>query len=496
MNEENKAFEENGDVQETPAAQPEEYTPQVSSAATVEEAQPAQHHAAAQPSYTYYSDGSHQYNAVYRGDDDDDVPRVAPRKSKVKVVLVAVIAVLVVACVVLASVIIFGKRGQDIGNAIKNNLNSAVLGNNAGKNNGEQISEVYESVPEVVTVSPIPDESYDSLVELYDKCSPSCVSILSTVEIDYGFWGTQQGLSLGSGFVIEGTDPKTGKTGFYIITNHHVIENSKSIEVKFYDDETYAATLVGSDEMTDIAVLTIEKTDLVPLEFGDSDQLKVGQWVVAIGTPSDEEFAGTMSYGIISGVNRGLQVTNDYGTVVKTMNVIQTTATLNPGNSGGPLINMAGQVVGINAMKLTQDYEGMGFALPATSAKDVINSLIAYGKVVDRTDSFVTVTAQLGITGADVTDDIKEEYDLGDDCPAGVFVTNVERGTAVYDAGLSAYDVITKFNGVDIDGINALKEELSKASAGTTVSLTFYRPGRRNETGSYHTISFVLDSAA
>lgn len=443
--------------------------------------------------YTYYSDGSYRYSSP-AAPTGSPYGASAPKggKSKATVVLAVLVAVLFVGVLALGAYILLDDRQSD-----DDRLPSLLDGNIQTASDGaeEREESVYESVPEVVTVAPVPDESFDSLVELYNKCSPSCVSIICTVEYNNGFFGVQMGKSLGSGFIVEGKDPKSGKMEKYIITNHHVIEDAKSITVRFYDNSEYTATLIGSDEMTDIAVLSIDKDDMIALEIGDSDSLNVGEWVVAIGTPSDEELAGTMSYGIVSGVDRDIQITNDYGTVIKTMTVIQTTATLNPGNSGGPLINMAGQVVGINAMKLAENFEGIGFALPSTSAMTIINSLIAYGEVVDRNDSFAVGAAKLGIQGGTVTDAVREDYRLSDDCPDGVLVTTVDRGTAVYEAGLSAYDIITSFDGTEITTIEQLQEALSKAGAGKTVEMTFYRMGRRGEAGAYHTIRFVLDSA-
>ncbi len=353
---------------------------------------------------------------------------------------------------------------------------------------------IYEdlSIPEYVQVAPVPDENYDSLAELYQKCSGSCVTIICDVEINNGFY-TQEGRSLGSGFIIEGE--KDGEKGYYIVTNHHVIDDAKSITVKYSDGKTYDAKLLGSDELCDIAVLKTDRTDVTPIEIGDSSKLAVGQWVVAIGTPSAEELQNTMTYGIISGLNRKVPMTNDVGTVVKTMTVIQTSATINPGNSGGPLINMAGQVVGITAMKLMDEYEGIGFALPSSEASTIINSLIEYGRVVDGSgSSFVTGTAQLGITGQTVTDDVRDTYSLGD-CPDGVLVVNVTRGTAAYEAGLSIYDVITEFDGEEVDTIEGLKELISQHNAGDKVTLKYYRIGRRGEESGYHSITFKLDSA-
>jgi len=348
------------------------------------------------------------------------------------------------------------------------------------------------SVEEIISIAPMPEQNFDNLVEVYQNCVDSCVTILCEVEYSNGFY-TQTGESLGSGFIIKGV--KDEKEGFYIVTNHHVVDGAKKVEVKYNDGKIYKATVLGSDELTDIAVLSTERTDVKPIEMGDSKKLMVGQTVVAIGTPSAEELQNTMSYGIISGLNRELQMTNDYGTVVKTMTVIQTTATLNPGNSGGPLINMYGQVIGINAMKLMEDYEGIGFALPSTEASYIINSLIQHGVVVGGGDSFASGTAQLGISGYTVTDEVRAQLSLGEDCPNGVVVINVSRGTAVYEAGLSIYDVITKFNGKDVESIEQLKSMLAECKAGQEVTMTYYRIGRRGEPSGYRAIEFKLDTA-
>ncbi len=358
-------------------------------------------------------------------------------------------------------------------------------------------SQVTE-IPDVVKTSPLPGDSFDSMIDLYAKCSQSCVSIIcvSEYEYDYGFYKDKyEATSLGSGFIVEGE--KNGVKKNYIVTNHHVIEGAKSIEVKFYNSEiTYKAELIGSDATTDIAVLTIDKNDMTPIEIGDSDALQVGQWVVAIGTPADLALEGTMTYGIISGLNRALDIENDQGTVTKTMNVIQTSAEINPGNSGGPLINMAGQVIGINTMKTT-NYESLGFALPSSKAVDIINQIIVNGKVTDRDNTFVTSSAQLGISGATVTDELRKTYNLPDDAPDGVLIITVSRGTAVYEAGLSIYDIITEFDGEKVTSIEQLKELISKHSAGDKVSMRYYSPGQRpGEKSEYVDCTFVLDGVA
>lgn len=444
--------------------------------------------------FVYFADGTRRFvpdNAGYTE---------PPKKKKSKGGLIAGIIVVSILFVALIGVFsIFGIK-QIVDKAFPNGYkdNSPSLSrpdDNTSMvidNEGEDYIPEDVSVPEIVEIAPVPEESFDSLVALYNDCAKSCVTILCEVEVNNGFY-TQTGQSLGSGFIIEGS--KDGKKGIYIVTNHHVIDGAKKISVKYNDDKIFEAKLLGSDELSDIAVLQTTRTDVTPIAMGDSSKIAVGQWVVAIGTPSAEELKNTMSYGIISGLNRKIPVANDSGTVVKTMKVIQTTATLNPGNSGGPLINMAGQVIGINAMKLMQDYEGIGFALPSTEASFIINSLIEYGKVVDNSGGFVSGTAQLGITGATVTDEVRESYSLGEDCPDGVLVVNVNRGTSVYEAGLSIFDIITEFNGTKVESIEQLKELIGECNAGDKVTLKYYRIGRLGEDSGYRTISFKLDNA-
>ncbi len=326
------------------------------------------------------------------------------------------------------------------------------------------------------------------IADLYDYCIDSCVSIVCTVEVtSQGIWGkptTYETTSLGSGFIIQGG---------HIVTNHHVIEDAKEIKVVFNGGDEVKAELVGSDETYDIAVLKI-KTDksLTPVKIGDSSNIRIGEEVIAIGTPSGIEFAGTLTYGVISGLNRKVEVTDDYGKVLRTMYLIQTDATLNPGNSGGPLFNMKGEVIGVNNMKLVSSYEGIGFSIPINGAMEIINALI---KGEDLPDSdYATTAAYLGIEGATVSM-VREDYNLGKNIPDGVLVVSVERKSAIYSAGLNAYDVITKFEGVEVKSIEELKAELSKHSAGKEVTVEIYRASRSGETGETLTLKFKLDKA-
>ena len=343
------------------------------------------------------------------------------------------------------------------------------------ENAGETESSREYPGSQSAVIRPAGDETY-SMADLYERCSPACCTIYVPVS---------GGAVLGSGFVV---DAENG----YIVTNHHVIERAgKTITVKFYDGRQYDALLVGSDEATDIAVLKIEAEGLTELPLGDSSAARVGDPVIAIGTPYSEDLAGTLTNGMISGVDRQFEVKDYYGRTEKIMKLIQTNAAINSGNSGGPLINMHGQVIGINVMKLVDEYEGLGFAIPMSSAVTVINNLIDYGKVVDRTD-LVTTPAKLGITASTLSpndEELRKEYDLPQDLPEGVLVIETTRSTAVYKAGLRQFDIITAFNGEKVEKFEDLKAELGKYSVGDKVTLTFYR----FETGEETTIEFVLE---
>lgn len=315
--------------------------------------------------------------------------------------------------------------------------------------------------------------------ELYEKCSVSCVSIICTFDKSSGY-------ALGSGFVLS-------EDG-YIATNHHVIEDADHITVQFYDGTEYEATLIGSDSVTDLAVLRIEAEGLIPAELGDSAKVSVGEPVVAIGTPYDITLAGTMTSGVVSGLARDVECTDDYGNVVKTMTLIQTDASINPGNSGGPLFNLNGQIIGINTLKLMDEYEGIGFSIPITDAIAVFETLVKYGELPDYGDTdFVKTSPKLHITVMSVSDARNSvEYGryIGKDAPDGVYVIEVTPGTAIYEAGLEIYDIITEFNGVVLEGRDDLAAELAKCSAGETVTIKVYHRGQ------YKTLTFKLDKAA
>lgn len=290
--------------------------------------------------------------------------------------------------------------------------------------------------------------------EIYQKLNDSIVAIQSADSAG-------QVVSSGSGVVMSAEG--------YIITNAHVItdedsgETMSNISVLFADGSQLTASIVGSDEQTDLAVLKVEPTsELTPAEFGDSDELQVGEDAYAIGSPGGVELANSMTSGIISAINRDITV-ND-----RVMSLIQTNVTINPGNSGGALINKYGQVVGITSAKLgISYYEGLGFAIPINSAKEVVDELIQHGYIAGR--------PSIGITGRNITEQLAQYRNL----PQGVEIASVDSRAYASTQGLQAGDVITAVNGTAIttmDEINAIKEDMK---AGDKLTLTIYRPSEQ-----------------
>jgi serine protease Do len=325
-----------------------------------------------------------------------------------------------------------------------------------------------------------------TIPEIVEKAMPSAVGISSTFSytaqssaMDYfgynfgGMYGsspqqqTQEVTATGSGIVMSSDG--------YIITNAHVIYDTESeynmgkatsVTVVMGDnhDEEYEAEIVGYDIQTDLAVLKIDAEGLTPAEFGDSNDLEVGELVVAIGNPLGFELYGTTTCGIVSAVNREVQLED------RTMTLIQTDAAINSGNSGGMLLNAYGQVIGINSMKMGSSYgsasvEGLGFAIPISDAKEIINSLINNG--------YVTGRPQLGITGVTVTESDAERFNL----PQGVYVYGVAENSAAAKAGLQQGDIITAIDGVEITTMEELSEQKNKHQAGDTVTLRVSRSG-------------------
>ncbi len=320
-----------------------------------------------------------------------------------------------------------------------------------------------------------------NLTDIYEKCSPACCTVKVYVR--------NQLYSIGSGFVY---DSENG----YIATNHHVIESGDKYELEFYNGDVYEAYLVGSNDVTDLAVLHVDASNLPSISLGDSNSKKVGENVIAIGTPYNESLAGTMTCGIISGIARDVEITDEYGRVIKTMTLLQTDCSINPGNSGGPLIDMAGNVIGITSLKLVDEqFEGIGFAIPITEASVILNKLIR-GEEIDDTD-FASPTPKIGITVTSVENGLSS-IRRTPTCsyPEGVFITDIEATSSAYEAGLSRYDIITEMEGTRIKTTDELSAVLSKLKAGRTVSVKVFRFNSNFSAGAYYTIEFKLDSVS
>ena len=287
-----------------------------------------------------------------------------------------------------------------------------------------------------------------SLQEIYRRCLPSVVSILTV---------TPSGKASGTGIIMS-------EDG-YIITNHHVVESAQAVSVLTSDDQEYPASIIGSDETSDLAVLKIDAGSLQAASFGDSSVLQVGDTVVAIGDPLGTTLRGTMTDGIISAINRDLTVSD------RTMTLIQTNAALNNGNSGGPLINCYGQVIGINTMKMSNYYasaasvEGIGFAIPIDTAKPIIDELIEKGYVSGR--------PAIGIDGETLPATYRIYYRL----PEGIYITRVYQSSDAAAKGLTEGDIITAINGVSVTTMEGLNRVKNQFSAGDSVTLTIYRGG-------------------
>ena len=283
--------------------------------------------------------------------------------------------------------------------------------------------------------------------------------------------GSLETASEGSGVIYK----KSGNVA-YVVTNNHVVSGSSEIQVILSNGKTVDAQIVGTDETTDLAVLKINAANVTTVAtFGNSNDIAAGQDVIAIGSPMGSEYANTVTKGIISAIKRTVKASDS--SVATT--VIQTDAAINSGNSGGPLVNMAGQVIGINSMKLASStdgtsVEGMGFSIPSNEVVRVINQLIKNGKIT---------RPMLGVSLLDLSDVSSSQQqsvlNLPTSVTKGVVVMKVESGYPAANVGLQQYDVITAINGKKVTDAGDLKTVLYKYKVGDTVTLTYYRDGSK-----------------
>ena len=323
--------------------------------------------------------------------------------------------------------------------------------------------------------APSLDSEEQNNVEVYKRVAPSVVNITSTVVAYDFFFGAQAQEGAGSGFIID-------QEG-HILTNYHVIDGARKLEVILANKKHFPATVVGADKSHDLAVIQIKSPNLLPVTLGSSSALQVGQKVLAIGNPFGV-FNGTMTRGIVSSIR---QVQEPDGTYID--EAIQTDAAINPGNSGGPLLNSRGEVVGINTMIASSSggSVGLGFAIPINAAKNVINDLVQYGRVRRPT---------LGIRPLPLpmSSELAKELDLPAD--HGVLVMQVLPGSAAARAGIQGGnqrvyygnyelmiggDLITEIDGQEIKDAQHLNHVLSNHRSGDTVSVVFYH-GKQQRT--------------
>lgn len=315
------------------------------------------------------------------------------------------------------------------------------------------------------------------ITKAVDKAGDAVVGISNIQETSFwhGGQGQAQEAGTGSGVIYK----KDGNKAF-VVTNHHVIAGASSLEITLADGTKIPATLKGSDIWTDLAVLEVDGSKIKTIaEFGDSDALKTGEPVIAIGNPLGALFSGSVTQGIISGLERAVPVDIDENGVIDWQaEVLQTDAAINPGNSGGALINIAGQVIGINSMKIAESaVEGIGLAIPINYAIPVIEDLEAHGKV-NR--------AYMGIELQSVNEIPayyqREALKLPDDVTTGVAVMRVEPNSPAAQAGLKELDVIIEMDGEKIEDTIALRKHLyTKKNVGETLKVKFYRAGKIEE---------------
>ncbi|MTI47418.1 S1C family serine protease [Sporosalibacterium faouarense] len=292
--------------------------------------------------------------------------------------------------------------------------------------------------------------SYTSpVVEVADEVLPSIVMIKNKQQLSSGFMSQSVDSGTGSGIIY--------KSDGYIITNQHVINGASEIEVILHDGRSFDARILGEDEKTDLAVIKIEGNNFPAAKLGNSDNIKVGQLAVAIGNPMGEEFSGSVTAGIISAMDRTLNM----GT--NKIKLIQTDAAINPGNSGGALVNKNGEVIGINSIKLSAtDVEGMGFSIPINDALPIIEELVENGYIK---------RPWIGVTIGNVTEALSQRYNV----PIGVFISQVDPSGPAAKVGLRTNDIITEIEGDKVETVSELSKIMEEYEPNDNITLKIYR---------------------
>ncbi|HEX3044653.1 MAG TPA: trypsin-like peptidase domain-containing protein [Bacillota bacterium] len=375
-------------------------------------------------------------------------------KSNFKTYLLTIVVTSIITGVIVAGIfnLKFSRELQQITFAHSNNIS---LETGAGS---------YDDYRE--NVKPIALAKGSSVTEIAKKIGPSIVGIRMTIsDNEYSFFNEELGeqKAEGSGVIVS-------KNG-YIMTNYHVVEyadpknrlsRNVSLDVFLADKRRVKAKFVGGDSANDLAVIKVDLNNLPVAELGNSAQLEVGELAVAIGNPLGMEFAGSVTVGVISALNRTMAVED------KTLNLIQTDAAINPGNSGGALVDSRGQVIGINTVKISiAGVEGLGFAIPINDAKPIIDQLMMFGYVKGR--------PMLGISGKEITETIAQYYDL----PLGIYVLEVTPGSGADRAGIRRGDIIVSLAGKGVRTMKELDNIKKNYKAGDTVNMVIDRDGNK-----------------
>lgn len=390
------------------------------------------------------------YQPQYSYQPQPDTAPEAPQKPK-KNRTGAKVTALVLSCALVGGAMGFG------GSALQNHL----AAKNADTEEAQQASVVYEGSREtsVINIAQIDTSKEMTPAEVYAQNVNSTVGIRTSITTNY--WGYQtQAAAAGSGFILSADG--------YILTNYHVVEDSNSITVSLYDGTEYDATLVGCDESNDIAVLKIDAEGLTPVVLGDSDNLNVGDQVVAIGNPLGE-LTFSLTTGVVSALNREVTLSSNV-----TMNLIQTDCAINSGNSGGALFNLYGEVIGITNAKYSSSsssseasIDNIGFAIPLNHVKNIVKSIIETGSITKP---------YIGVTVSSVSSEA-QAYGL----PTGAAVRSVEADSPAAKAGLEENDIITEVDGTAINSSTELVNYVGEKTPGDELTFKVYRQGEELE---------------
>lgn len=412
----------------------------------------------AEQPYSYTPNNNYGYTAP------DHTPSGSPQPPKKDKKLFGIGAMII--CIVLSilvstatSLTIAFNSMNDGKDGTESNVSSSASDLTASNTSSKDDTSSGNTISSTITV----EGNIESLVEaVYDKAANSVVGIRTKAWVESFFGGSTESTGEGSGVIYTADG--------YIITNYHVISNvvnnqseESAVEVFLMSapDEPINASIIGYNVSADLAVIKVEKKNLPAIEIANSDEIKVGQYAIAIGCPGGIEFLNSVSYGIVSGLNRTITVDS-----IGEMDLIQTDAAINPGNSGGALLNSKGQLIGINSSKLVDEsFEGMGFAIPSNTAIKVIK------EIIENKDN---PSPYIGIEIYKYDSEYLSQYGL----PSGAAVKGVVKNAPAYNAGIRSGDIITAFNKVEIAEYTDFIDALDECKPGTKVTARIYRNGR------------------